>query len=225
MIKKLGLVLECDSGGPDELVFTCLVRRLSPGTAVKVVTMGSKSGMLLRAAETAQELIETEKCDRVIIAWDYKPPFDGPPPAKRCEDETAMMKTTLAALPNALKPKVRLLCLVHELETWLIAEDRAVRDYLSTSAHKCKFKAPKPHSKVDPKAFLSSEFRAFRGTRYEDFKEAVRLVALWQDTRKVGKLDSFQRFADLVTGDANAEFQVCGDACKDLAFQASRMGR
>lgn len=225
MIKKLGLVLECDSGGPDELVFKCLVRRLSPGTAVKAVTMGSKSGMLLRAAETAQELIETEKCDQVIIVWDYKPPFEGPPPAKRCEDETALMKKTLEGLPQSLQKKVRLLCLVHELETWLITEDQAVRDYLSTDAHKCKYKAPKPHSKTDPKAFLSSEFRAFRGTRYEDFKEAIRLVVRWQDTRKVGKLDSFQRFSKLVTGNPKADFQRCGDVCNDLAYQATRMGR
>lgn len=226
MINKLGFVLECDAGGPDELVFTCLVRRLSPGTQVKVVTMGSKKFMQASAAKAAQELIETDECDRVIIAWDYKPPFDGPPPARRCEDETAIMLKTLSVLPHNMKRKVRLLCLVHELETWLITEDRAVRNYLSTPEHKNKFKAPaKPLTKTDPKAVLSGEFKAVRGTRYEDFREAIRLVILWEDTRKVGKLDSFQRFAALVTGNAEADFQADGAACRDLAYQASRIGR
>ncbi len=224
---KLGLVLECDTGGADELVLTCLTRRLRPGTSVQPVALGSKDGIRLRGAETAAGLVETSHCDLVLIVWDLKPLWKEFA-AKSCKDEAAEMRKQLEAVSPATRQKIRLLCLSYELETWLIAEDRAVSTYLSTDAHKVKFKAPKdPASKTDAKAFLNTTITKVRGkrNRYVDYKEAIRLVKLWPDTSRVDAIDSFQRFSKLLTGQDKAAFQQTGDACAALVHQAAQMGR
>lgn len=224
---KLGLVLECDTGGADELVLTCLTRRLRPGTSVQAVALGSKAAVFTKGVEAAVKLVETDKCDLVLIVWDLKPLWSEVA-AKDCADEAAEMRKQLEAVSSPTRKKIRLLCLSYELETWLIAEDRAVSAFLSTPAHKVKFKAPKnPTSKTDAKAFLNTTITKVRGprNRYVDYKEAIRIVKLWPDTSRVGAVDSFQRFSKLVTGQDKAAFQQTGDACADLVHQAARMGR
>lgn len=49
-VVKLGLVLECDTGGADELVLTCLARRLKPGTSIQAVALGSKAAVSPRGS-------------------------------------------------------------------------------------------------------------------------------------------------------------------------------
>lgn len=228
MIKRLGLVLECDSGGPDELVFRCLSRRLSQqGKEPEVVPvcMGEKKTLLLQGAQAAQALVDVEHCDLVFIVWDLKPPE---PPARKCVDEANLLRHQIEELPQPVGSRIRLLCLTWELETWLLAEDRAVRAFLSTAAHACEFTTPRHLDKVDdPKSVLNKACTNFRGKsrRYVDRQEAIRLVRLWPDTSRVRKVRSFARFASLLTGNAKAEFQQCGQACADLAHQAAQMGR
>lgn len=177
MISKLGLVLECDAGGPDELAFHCLVRRLSPGTALEFATMGSKAGLFIRGVDAARDLIEAGNCALALIVWDLKPLWGGPPLAKKCEDEAAQLREKLLCVPEAMRGKIRLLCLTYELETWLMTEDRAVREYLSTPSHPFKFKAPgNPLSKSDPKQILNAASKEAKGQKYVDYLEAIRLV-------------------------------------------------
>lgn len=223
-MNKLGLVLECDAGGPDELTFKCLARRLA-GIDPVCATMGSKEGVFLRGVEAARELVESSGCGLVLIAWDLKPLW-AQVAAKDCRDEAAELQKQREALPAATRKKIRLLCLTYELETWLISEDRAVREYLSTKAHKSKFQAPKDAPwKTDAKAFLNGVFKAAKGQRYVDYVEAIRLVQRWPDTRRVGEIDSFRRFSELLTGDPDADFKWCGDACADLVHQAAMLGK
>ena len=223
---KLGLVLECDSGGPDELVLTCLARRLAPGVSVEAVALGSKAQVFLKGPEAAVELVETSGCDRVLIVWDLKPYWEKAE-AQNCEAEAEDLRNKLKALPPATKAKIKLLCLTWELETWLIADDRAVRAHLSTDAHKSKFKCKSPLSKDDSWAFLDKESRRHRGRSrpYEDFREAIRIARLMPDTTKLQGIPSYGRFAGLVCGNSNAAFQQCGDVCNDLAYQAQQLGR
>lgn len=230
MIKRLGLVLECDTGGPDELVFRCLARRLSPeGNEPEVfpVCLGSKRGVMEDAVSRAETLVKVDGCDLVLIVWDLKPLWDEPP-AKKCVDEATVLREMIAGLDDEIHSRIRLLCLTWELETWLIAEDRAVRDYLSKPAHPSDFTAPKKLDQVtDPKSHLNKAFTSFRGKsrRYEDRIEAIQLVQKWPDLSRVAKVASFRRFAGLLTGSDKPEFHQCGDVCKDLAYQADRMGR
>jgi len=224
---KLGLVLECDVGGPDELVLTCFARRLVPGTAVDPVTLGDKPSIFSKGVEAAQRLVETNGCDLVLIVWDLKPFLEGPPPATHCKHEAEVLRQRLAALKPATRDKIRLLCLTWELETWFIADEKAVSAHLSTDAHKTKFKCSKPGDKTDPKAILDKACKDARGNSrgYEDFKEAIRIACEIENTNKLQAIPSFGRFAELLTGNSAAPFQQSGDVCKDLRYGAAMMGQ
>jgi hypothetical protein len=223
---KLGLVLECDTGGPDELVLTCLARRLAPGITVQAAGLGSKAQVFLRGPETAAELVETSGCDRVFVVWDLKPYWEGAA-ALNCEAEADELRAKLKGMNKTTAAKVRLLCLTWELETWLIADARAVNAHLSTATHKANFKCSFPLGKNDAKAFLDREVKKHRGQtrRYVDVREAIQIARLIPDTHRVRSIPSFKRFARLVCGKPLADFQQCGDACNDLVYQAQQMGR
>lgn len=223
---KLGLVLECESGGPDERVLTCFARRLVPGTVVDPVTLGDKPSIFSKGVEAAQRLVETNGCDLVLIVWDLKPFLEGPPPATHCIHEAEVLRKRLSALEENTLKKIRLLCLTWELETWFIADEKAVSAYLSTDAHKKKFKCSKPGDKTDPKTVLDKAFKAARrGLGYEDFKEAIRIACEIENTNNLRAIPSFERFAELLTGNSAATFQQTGEICKDLRHGAAMMGQ
>lgn len=224
---KLGLVLECDVGGADELVLTCFARRLVPGVSVIPSPQGSKAGVFTKGTDAAAKLIETDRCDLVLIVWDLKP-YWTQVAARNCRDEVKEMRQQLEALSPATREKIRLLCLNYELETWLIADERAVSAYLSRPAHPVDFpRISRPARIPDAKAHLNTAVVQVRGrgNRYVDSKEAIRIAQLVQDTKRIGRVESFERFASLITSEEGADFQTCGEICNDLAFQASRMGR
>jgi Domain of unknown function (DUF4276) len=224
---KLGLVLECDVGGPDERVLTCFARRLVPGIKVESVALGDKPTIFSKGVETAQRLVETNGCDLVLIVWDLKPFLQGPPPATHCLHEAEVLRQRLAALKPATRAKIRLLCLTWELETWFIADEKAVSAHLSTEAHKTKFKCSKPGQKTAPKAVLDKACKDARGRShgYEDFKEAIRIACEVEQTNKLQAIPSFERFAELLTGNSAAPFLQTGEVCKDLRHGATMMGQ
>jgi len=221
---KLGLVLECDSSGADELVLTCFARRLAPGIHVQSTALGSKKELFNNGTEAAAELVESSKCDLVLIAWDLKPYWGKVAP--NCEAEADELREKIKSLAPATAARIKLLCLTWELETWLIADPRAVNAHLSTPAHRSNFRCNSPLTKDDAKAFLDGECRKHRGRsrRYVDFREAIQIAQLIPDTSKIKDVPSFQRFSKLVSG-ATDKFKQAGNACDDLAHQAFRMGR
>jgi hypothetical protein len=224
---KLGLVLECDTGGPDDLVLTCFAKRLVPDIQVESVALGDKTAIFSKGVETAQRLVETNSCDLVLIVWDLKPYLEGPPPAESCVDEADVLRQRLSALKPKTQSKIRLLCLTWELETWFIADEKAVSAYLSTDAHKAKFKCSKPGDKTDPKAVLEKACTNARGPYrgYEDYKEAIRIACEIERTNKLQTIPSFGRFVELLTGNSGAAFRQSGDICKDLCHGARMMGK
>lgn len=225
MIKRLGLVLECDAGGPDELVLKCLVRRLSPGTEVIVRTMGNKEALFERGADVARDLVDIDGCDLVLIVWDLKPPWDKP---RSCVNETQRLLDQLAPMPNPPRSQIRLLCLSYELETWLLADASAVQEHLSTAAHPVKIRAIKKLEQVqDPKALLDKLCTDHRGAsrRYVDFREAIQIARRWTSSVPLCRITSFARFLTLLTGTPNTAFQHSGDVCNDLVHGAAMMGR
>jgi hypothetical protein len=224
---KLGLVLECDTGGPDEQVLKCFARRLQPGVTVQANALGDKPTVFSKGVETAQKLVEASRCDKVLIVWDLKPYFEGPPPARRCQDEAAILRDRLQAVPAATRRKISLLCLTWEIETWLLADAAAVRSHLSTDAHRCYFKCGNPLAKSNAKATLDKACKTQRGkaSGYTDFRDAIRIACQITRTNKLRRVPSFARFSYLISGNQNAEFQVSSDACSDLihaAFYARR---
>lgn len=223
---KLGLVLECGPDGPDQVVLTCFARRLRQDVIVHPAPMGSKAVLFSAGVEAAEDLIRSSNCDLAVIVWDLKPVWEDAP-EETCESEAEMLRAKLAVIDPTIRPKIKLLCITWELETWLIANPAAIQEHLSTKTRKAKFACSKPLSKTNPKAFLIKEFKKARGSNrlYEDLRESIQIARLIKNTSKLRKIDSFARFSNLITGDPKAEFASAGDVCGDLANVALQHGR
>lgn len=230
MIQKLGLILECDSGGPDQTVFECLVRRLSPDTKVLAKALGSKKGIHAKAADVATELVDVDQCELVLIVWDQRPFWEDELTgvvAKNCRDERAMMLDHLKGLTESVASRVRLLCISAELETWLLADDSAVREYYSSASHKCKWKGIKydPNGNAKGELIALSKKHRGHGGRYSDFFEAIRIARLIKTTKNLRSIPSFKRFLKLLTENPNQEFLHDGSVCGNLSHQTAMKGR
>lgn len=228
MSRKIGLILECGAGGPDQLVLECLIKRLSPATTVLSRPQGSKPAVYLNAADVATKLVESDHCDLVLIVWDQKPLWKDEEKnitAKNCKDERLLMLASLQNLPSTIMSRVKLLCISAELETWLLADDAAMRNFFSTKAHPCKWKGIKYDPNLDAKAALITLSTKIRGRKYSEFTEAIRIARMIENTRKLRKIASFARLSSLITGNPKADFVQDSTVCNDLAHQPTRTGR
>lgn len=217
MIKKLGLVLECAREGADEKVLTCLTRRLAPATKlVSPACMVSKAHLITDGAAAAQKLLQADNCDRVFIVWDLKPEWQDEEQKLTCAEECALVSAELDRLN--IRNRVDLICIVEMLETWVIADERAVTEYLSKAPRTHEFKRQKrPEIHPDPKALLITEFGKTSRRIYRDHTDAVRVIQKCPDVTRLRRVSSFARFVNKLTGSPETEFSRCGDACNDLA--------
>lgn len=226
MIRKLGIILECDKGSADELVFTCLVRRLAPEVELTFRRLGNKKAVFLKGAEAAEALVSINKCDLVLVVWDLKPLWkEEDESVKDCKAECKILRTSFGSMSEETRAKIRLLCLSHELETWLLADAGALEEFFSKQTYKPKIPAIKKlGTRTDPKAVLDGLFKTHRGARYRytDFTDAIKISQQWKSTSKLRKVQSFKRFLTLLMGDAKADFIKDATACKELGHKGAK---
>jgi hypothetical protein len=217
MIPRLGLVLECAREGADEKVLTCLVRRLAPTTVLAPpACMINKAQLIEKGAGAAKLLLNTDRCNRVFIVWDLKPEWRDQQQRMSYKQELALMRTKLAEA--GIQARVDLFCLIQMLETWIIADARAVSAHLSSPTRPFSFRRiSDPTAHTDPKALLESHFRQSWRRTYRDYTDAVRIIQKVPDTTRLRRVDTFSNFTSQLTDDADAQFQQCGDVCNDLA--------
>jgi hypothetical protein len=220
MIQKLGLVLECCREGADERVLKCLIRRLSPETIVVVRAMNDKGSLFREGIQAAEALVTIEKCDRVFVVWDLHPEWGDeldPKRAIKCKDECEELRKQLAKVGQ--KDSIDLICIIKALETWVLADERALSAYFSTPEHPIAVpRVKKPHQDLDPKGHIMTLFKKLRrGSRYTDRIDAVRIIQKAPDTNRLSKVPSFKRLLEKLLHDPDAEFVKCGDTCNDLA--------
>lgn len=217
MINKLGLVLECAREGADEKVLTCLLRRLSPQTKLApAACKGSKKELINSGADAAKLLLEADGCNRVFFVWDLKPEWIEEKQLLTCAEECALIAAKLDAL--GIRERVDLICIVEMLETWIVADDRAVREYISRPNHQSDFRRVNaPEAQADPKSLLQTAFESTSRKTYRDHTDAVRIIQKCPDTSRLLRVSSFSRFVMKLTGQATSPFCACGDVCNDLA--------
>ncbi|MCB1228140.1 MAG: DUF4276 family protein [Verrucomicrobiales bacterium] len=221
MIQKLGLVLECCREGADERVLRCLVRRLSPDTQVVVRAMNDKGSLFREGIQAAEALVTIEKCDRVFVVWDLHPEWEDeldPKRAIKCKDECEELRKQLAKVEQ--EDSIDLICIIKALETWVLADERALSEYFSTPSHPASIpRIRKPQNDQDPKGHLMRLFTQFKGrnARYTDRLDAVRIIQKAPSTNRLSKVPSFKRLLEKLLGNPHADFVRCGGTCDDLA--------
>jgi len=130
-----------------------------------------------------------------LVIWDLRPawPDKKNKPCRYAEKTAILDALAVPGLP--LKAPVYLICIEQELESWLLANERAIAAYLSTDAHPYKVPRTKKPDRVPmPKAVMVNHFRNARGSRYEDRVHALKVISTALDLSRLRHSASFARF-------------------------------
>ncbi len=196
---KVGMIFECGPAGADKVVCELLACRLAPAIEIMSVTLDNKPKLLDDCGQAAARLFQ-DGCERVVIVWDLYPPWrkGGVKPCRK-DDRQAIARSLKRAKVKS-KP-VYLVCIEEELETWLIADGRALSTVLSRPAHPAKVRDLKKPEKISgPKTRLTKLFQQHRGQPYTDRFHAKKIVEAMPDLNKIKRCASFVRFAVKATG-------------------------
>ena len=191
----IGMIFECGPQGADKQVCEYLAKHIRPGIEIKSRTLDSKVN-LLRDAGKAAALLLKDGCACVMVVWDLRPawPDKKNRPCRHAERQTVLMRLAEAGVsPHA---PVYLVCIEQELECWLLANERAISAWLSTSAHSYRVPRVKaPDLVMQPKAAMLGHFKKARGWRYDDSTDAMLvLTASPIDMQRMRRSASFARF-------------------------------
>ena len=197
----IGMVFECGPQGADKLVCEYLVQQIRPGAAVKSRTLDDKRNLLRDAGKVAAKLLN-DGCCCVLVVWDLRPawPDKSERPCRHAERLAVLARLTEAGVPPTAP--VALICIEQELESWLLANERAISAHLSTPTR--AYNVPKlrrPDAVTQPKSALIQHFKRARGWVYDDKVDAVRVLkAVAIDLPRMRRSVSFARFETKLLG-------------------------
>lgn len=191
----IGLIFECGPQGADMQVCQYLIEQIRPGVKISSRTLDNKENLLRDAGKVADQLLRGG-CSCVLIVWDLRPawPDMKNKPCRRAERQALMAKLAESGVPS--HAPVHLICIEQELESWLLANEKAIATLLSTAAH--AYPVPRirrPDTVAKPKAALINHFKNARGWRYDDKVDAIRVLrAANVDLPRLRRSTSFGRF-------------------------------
>lgn len=195
-MSKVGFIFECGPKGADMLVCEYLASQIRVDITQVSRTLDNKKD-LLRDAGTVAAALFADGCDRVLIVWDLRPawPDRKHKPCRRVERMAIMEAVAKAGVTD--RP-VFLVCIEQELESWLLADETKIAEYLSTAAHPYKVgRISSPDREKNPKAVMINHFKSARGWRYEDRTHAIKVMkAADTDFNKLRRSPSFVRFEE-----------------------------
>jgi len=191
----LGLIFECGPQGADKQVCEYIAQHIKPGIKVSSKTLDNKDNLLRDAGKVAARLLR-DGCICVLIVWDLRPawPDKKHKPCRHAERQTLLTRLSEAGVPT--NAPVHLVCIEQELESWLLANERAINVLLSTDAHDYAVpRVKKPDTVQQPKAAMIEHFKTARGWRYDDKVDAIRVLkASAVDLARLRRSPSFSRF-------------------------------
>lgn len=198
---KLGFILECGPQGADLKVCKNFVSRLRPDDEFVAITLDNKPKLISGCGEAAKQLLKSG-CSRVFIIWDLFPDWrvDRTRPCRKEDRDNIFESLNAAQVPLA---NVSLVCIEQELESWLIADGRAISAYLSTQTRQVTIGHERYPDRVqNPKKKLNRHFTQSKGNgfNYIDYMHAEKLVALIPDFQRLKRSDTFKRFYFKLTG-------------------------
>lgn len=198
---KLGFILECGPQGADLKVCKNLVGRIRPADEFVAITLDNKPKLISGCGEAAKQLIKSG-CETVYIIWDLFPDWrdDRTRPCMKEDRDNIFDSLNAAQVPL---DRVYLVCIEQELESWLIADGRAISSFLSTQTRQVTIgHERRPDQIQNPKKKLNRHFTQNRGGsfNYIDYMHAEKLVALIPDFQKLKKSETFKRFYFKLTG-------------------------
>jgi hypothetical protein len=192
---KLGLIFECGPQGADKQVCEYLARQLRPGVQLISRTLDNKPNLLAEAGKVTAKLL-ADGCTCVLIVWDLRPAWPDKKDKPCRHDERQALLQKLAQAGIAATQKVYLVCIEQELESWVLADEKNISDFLSTSAHPYTAKkVSKPDREKNPKSVMLNHFRDARRPPYDDKIHAVKILSKNPlNLKRLRRSASFARF-------------------------------
>lgn len=201
---KIGFVVECGPGGPEEKVFPYLVAKLrQDGSTVRITTARGKGNILRDCKDYVASLIG-EGCHHVFVVWDLIPcdaehQHDGKPCRRKEREHIEQL------IAHEHRTRTTLLCITHELEAWLLADGAAITAFLKDiSTHPVKPAVADhkdPESVPAPKIVMKRIFTSHRRREYEGGPHALKIVEKIKSFAKLERsTPSFKRFKERLTG-------------------------
>jgi hypothetical protein len=199
-VPSLGLILECGPQGADKQVCDYLIERIRPGMRVRSETLDNKANLLRDSGKVAARLLK-DGCECVLIVWDLRPawPDRADKPCRHAERCELLRRLAEAGVRD--DAPVYLVCVEQELESWLLANERALSAFLSTPAHPFSVRrVRRPDQHPQPKAKVIGLFKQARGWRYNDNIHAIGVLkAVQLDLGRLRCSESFSRFEEMVS--------------------------
>lgn len=192
---KIGLIFECGPQGADKQVCEYLASQLRPGAQLVSRTLDNKPNLLTESGKVAANLLE-EGCDCVLIVWDLRPAWPDTKHKACRHNEQQQLLQVLGQAGVAPNQPVYLVCIEQELESWVLADERNVSDFLSTGAHSYTAKkVGKPDRVQNPKSVMMNHFKQSRGWQYDDKVHAVKILSQNSlNLKRLRRSASFARF-------------------------------
>lgn len=192
---KIGLIVECGPQGAEVQVLPILVGKLPGNHDVDIVTMDNKPKLISECGKVASQLL-ANGCRRVLVLWDLYPAWrqKGEKPCRK-EDRDGILASLREE--KVVMAKVGLVCVEEELESWLIADGRALQAMFSSAQHPAR-RIPdqkRPDKVQKPKTRLTKLFQQHGKGYYNDLIHAAQIAERLPDLKRVRRSPSFARFA------------------------------
>jgi hypothetical protein len=200
---KLGFVFECSPGGGDIKVFQHVLKLIDPAFNLET---NFHYGALKTKKELEKDCGKEVKrlkglgCQKIFVVWDLIPVWkeDGTP--CRHDDKEAIKKSLAAHQLTA--NDIVFLCVERELESWLIADKRALEAFFIKKPNWENIikKVSKPDSHHAPKGLMDKYFQRYRGVRkFEPMTHTELLLKHYTDIRNLRRSESLKRFYKKLT--------------------------
>jgi len=194
---RIGMIFECQPDGPDQKVCEYAVSCLAPNIEFKSTCLNSKPELIHNCGFHAKRFLNN-KYDHVIIVWDLYPAWSQAPPSST--RDRAQIRRALRAANVPLK-RISLICIEQMLEAWLLADERALSEVLSTKTRPVSIKpvSRAPDRIHRPKQRLKDIFKEHLPGGYKPH-HAEKIASAVKDCTRMRRSPSFRRFARAVTG-------------------------
>ena len=195
---NVGMIFECGPDGADRKVCEHLAKRIKPDLKIESVPLDNKPKMIRGCGRRAARLL-AGGCDRVVIVWDLYPAWrERKQKPCRKEDRDSIMRSLKVA--DVDTDKVFLVCIEEELEAWLLADNRAISEILTSPEHQVRIKRIPDPERNNPKKRMKQLFKQHIGRDYVDRYHAEMIAKAMPSLNRIKKVATFRRFAFKVAG-------------------------
>lgn len=127
MSRKVGIITEAPRGSGDEQVFRWLIEQLCPEMQPVIIGNRNKKELINDCIEEAIALLDIDGCESILVIYDRMPRFQ---PKMQLLPTDPQQSIEQRLNQQGIRDKVQFIRIDEMLETWLIADEAAVRNYL-----------------------------------------------------------------------------------------------